>query len=202
MTAASSMSYDRPVGSVLAMASAVTMSGTLKSSASESDAHWQIANDTRRRCRMPINACDVTVQPSSGPRDIGGTPSVVPLTRHHDRATVRRDIDIDFVADPVAISIATGADYKRVVVTVASVGLGAPPVTMSTLVAPPSKPAADRAQVIVQVNDAINFGTPAGIGVDLKNGATGLVQHDVTGPMAGSRLPTCRPAPPRATTTT
>ena len=80
---------------------------------------------------------------------------------------------------------------------------------MTTLVAPPAKPAGNRGQVQVEVHDTVKNYILSGIGVDLKNGTT--LQHDtsnvdgrvvVPGPAAQPEHPAPSRRPARTTTTT
>jgi prepilin-type N-terminal cleavage/methylation domain-containing protein len=158
------------VFALLASGFAITMGGTLKAfqRSRVKTLSEQIASDKLEDARrMPYDDLG----------NVAGNPiGIVPLTQSQNVGgyTFTVTTDISYVNDPVgSYAIPTFADYKQVVVTVTS-AVGAPPVTMSSLVAPPAKPAADKGRVWVNtVNDSVLIGAPMpNISVSLVNGAT------------------------------
>lgn len=157
------------VFAILASGFAMTMGGSLKAfqRSRVKTLGEQIANDKLEDARrMPYDSLG----------NLAGNPlGTIPFTQTQNVGgyTFTVGTDVSFVNDPVPSMLATAtyADYKLVTITVTS-ATGAPPVTMSTFVAPPAKPAVDKGRVSVTVSDIIKPQTMSGVKVDLVNGAT------------------------------
>lgn len=114
---------------------------------------------------------------------VGGNPpgdldAVEEVTAGTSRFTVRTRVS--YVDDPLANGFQTGANYKRVAVSVAAAGTTKALASLETLVAPPVQPALNRSIIRVQVVDAGDNTPVHGALVDLRGGPD--LRSDLTEP--------------------
>jgi len=86
---------------------------------------------------------------------------------------------VAYVDDPVPNGISTGANYKRVTVTVTSPVAGEPPYSAETLIAPPKQPSLNTGVIRVYAVEKFDSAAIPGASVQLKTGPS-ATRSDVT----------------------
>ena len=93
--------------------------------------------------------------------------------------TVTVATSVSFVNDPIPGGITTGANYKRVKVSVTAAGFGSAPYTAETLIAPPTQASLNAGSISAKVQDWVNTHAIVGATVNVKTGPS-ATRTDIT----------------------
>ena len=108
--------------------------------------------------------------------------------------TVTVVTSVSFVNDPIPGGITTGANYKRVKVTVTAAGFGSAPYTAETLIAPPTQASLNTGVIKVTVQDQVNAVPVSGATAKIKTGPS-ATRTDTTDTLGVATFAALTPTP-------